>query len=305
MKIPLFDCHCDTISALLNQAPGETLRENHLHVDLVRGSAYTPWVQVFALFAVGQGAEDKHRMMRERFLLEMERNRDSICHCRNAREARSAFESGKSAAFVSLEGTEQIGCSIRGLENAAAFGVKSVNLTWNHANIFSGTNAEDSERGLSAEGISFVRRCEDLGILPDVSHISDAGFWDVIRYTRGPVIASHSNLRSLCGHPRNLTDDMFRALCDHGGVVGINYYPVFLGENPDLDTIVRHVERFLELGGEHHLGIGGDLDGIDHMPQGIDGIQDTGKLYLRLQELGYGEKLLHNLFFENFMRVFA
>ena len=304
LRIPLFDCHCDTIHSLVTGDQFNTLRKNKLHVDLVRGSNYEPWVQVFALFASGPDAAMMYLQMLDRFFLEMDRNRDIITQCRNSDEARDIAQSGKIAAFLSVEGAEQLGCSTEGLEKAADIGVKAVNLTWNHANQLSGSNLEDTQIGLSQDGIGFLKRCNALGVLVDVSYLSDAGFWDVVKYSNGPFIARHSNLRSLCPHPRNLTDEMFQALCDHGGVAGVNFCPEFLGEDAGMEDIVRHIEHFLDLGGEKHLGIGADLDGIGHTPHGIHGIQDTGNPYLRLLELGYNETLLRDLFFENFMRVF-
>ena len=305
MKIPLFDAHCDTLHVLATAREAHSLMENRFHVDLRRGMRYSPWAQVFALYAQGPEAPRIYGKMLDVFRSETERHAEFITHCRNGGDASRAAQKGKCAAFLSVEGAEQLSCSEEELEKAADLGVRAVNPTWNHANVLSGSNAEEPERGLSEKGRAFVRTCGRRGVLVDVSHLSDPGFWDVIEIPECRVIASHSNARALCGHPRNLTDDMFRALCERGGVAGLNFCPRFLGEEPDVDTMVRHLEHFLDLGGEKHVGIGADLDGIGEMPKGFSGVQDVEKLWLRLRDLGYGEELLRDLFYFNFMRAFA
>ena len=133
------------------------------------------------------------------------------------------------AAILSIEGAELIGCDPGQVETAAEWGVRFLNPVWNWPNVLSGTNCRDTDRGLSPLGADFLRQLEACHICPDVSHISDPGFWDVVRLARGPVVATHSNSRALCPHRRNLTDDMFWAIRDSGGVVGLNLYRPFVG----------------------------------------------------------------------------
>lgn len=135
------------------------------------------------------------------------------------------------------------------------------------------------DRGLSPLGADFLRQLEACHICPDVSHISDPGFWDVVRLARGPVVATHSNSRALCPHRRNLTDDMFRAIRDSGGVVGLNLYRPFVGPAGTMEELVAHVEHFLELGGEKALCLGGDLDGCGTLAAGMQGVQDMPRLW--------------------------
>ena len=307
-KISYFDAHCDTAARLWSSGYRENLWENSFHVDLSRGVKYEKRAQIYAIFANSakcENVETRYHEIRDAFLTELKKQEKHVSLCRNADEAETAFSEGKQAAFLSVEGAELLGCRVDALEEVYELGIRAVNITWNHANLLSGSNVENINDGLSSEGIDFVRACGRLGVAVDVSHISDAGFRDVLRYASGPVIASHSNARALCPHPRNLTDDMFRELCAYGGVAGLNLYPLFLGEKADIDTAVRHLEHFLALGGEKHLGLGCDLDGIDSMPAGIGGVQDLDKLYVRLAELGYPHSLLNDIFFGNFMRIFA
>ena len=286
--IDLFDGHCDAV--FLRYLSGGGLRRNDGHVDLERMGKYRRCAQFFALFG-------------ELFEREMAANADLAAFCRTGAEAEAAFRSGRRAAFLSVEGAELLDCSLERLEEAHAMGVRAVNPTWNHVNALSGTNAEEPERGLTPQGRVFVRKMERLGMLVDVSHLSDPGFWDVAEELSGPFFASHSNARAVFSHPRNLTDEQFTAIIDHNGVVGLNLYANFLGERADLDTAIAHLEHWLELGGERTVALGGDLDGCSSLPEGITGIQDLDRLWERLLQRNYSEALVRALFFENLMRV--
>ena len=190
------------------------------------------------------------------------------------------------------------------LETAASWGVRLLNPVWNNANALCGSCAQEPERGLSARGVEFVARMEELGIHTDVSHISDAGFWDVLRRAKRPVTASHSNSREpgLCPHRRNLTDNMFRAIRDTGGVVGINLYADFVGGD-SMEQLIAHIERFLSLDGEKTVALGGDLDGCEALAAGFSGVQDVAKLYQALEERGYPQTLLEDIFWNNWRRI--
>jgi len=302
--VPYFDAHCDTLYRLTEPGAKGDLYRNNFHVDLLRGDAYSPRAQVFAMYADRGDRAERYSQMTALFFSQMQQYADTVSFCRNGEDARSAFVAGKCAAFLSVEGAELLDCSLERLNEAADMGVRAVNLTWNYENLLSGSNAEGAEKGLTEQGRAFVRACGRLNIAVDVSHISDKGFWDVLEFAEGPVIASHSNLRSICPHPRNLTDEMFAALCQYGGTAGLNLYSRFLGDAPDLETVYRHIERFLALGGDDHIGIGSDFDGMDSMPSGIYGVQDIRLLWEYLGNRGYSYTVLKKLFFSNFMRIF-
>lgn len=303
----LFDGHCDTITRCYRHGWG--LGENPGNLDLVRVKKLGRYGQFFALFGDELMSRDlrRPRIFDEEygiFCREMEKNRDCIVFCRTGAEAQAAFAAGKAAAFLSVEGADLLDCTLERLEDAYTKGVRAINLVWNHANILCGTTAEATDRGLSADGKSYACRMQALGMLIDVSHMSDPGFWDVAELAVKPFIATHSNSRKVCGDPRNLTDDMFIALCKCGGVCGINMYTQFLGLDHTVDAIVAHIEHFLSLGGEKNIAIGGDWDGCyDEMPEGIVDILDAGKIYDRLLQRNHSEMLVHNIFFDNMMRV--
>lgn len=306
----LFDGHCDTILSLLGSPvsgplPEGSLYENDLHVDLKRGLAFDFYAQVFALFGFREmGFPDVFRTLYERFLREMDACSAWVSFCRSREDAEAARKEHKVAAFLSIEGAEVIDCDLHRLEEAAERGVRGFGICWNRANAITGTNAQEPDRGLSAQGRDMVKLAMELGMVPDVSHLSDPGFWDVEKLAKGPFIASHSNSRAVHGHPRNLTDDMFRAIRDHGGTVGINLYSLFLGEGDvTIETVLRHIDHFLDLGGEHTLAFGGDLDGCEQLPSGIGGLQDVPRIYDALLQRGYAPDLLDDIFCNNLLRV--
>ena len=302
----LFDGHCDTILRCYLEGGG--LRRQAGHLDLERRRGKGRWAQFFATF--GSPEDMPGRSLWEVFLeeyalfrSEMDANADLVAFCRTGEEARAAFAAGKTAAFLSAEGAELLDCDPDKLRLAHRMGVRIVNITWNHPNALSGTNAEEPDRGLSEQGRAFVKTMGELGMLVDVSHLSDPGFWDVMEVTDRPVVATHSNARAIFPHPRNLTDEQFTAIINTNGVAGLNMYAGFLGEDPDFDTVVSHLEHFLALGGENNVSMGGDWDGITQMPQGMSGIQDMEKLYEHLLRRNYSESLLEKVFYSNLMRV--
>ena len=178
-----------------------------------------------------------------------------------------------------------------------------MNPTWNRANALGGSNAEDVDRGLTDQGKAFVRRAEELGVLVDVSHLSDPGFWDVADTLSCPFFASHSDSRAVFSHPRNLTDAQFTAIIEHNGVAGLNLFAEFVGGEADLEAIAAHLDRWLELGGEQNIALGGDLDGCSPLAGSMAGVQDYERLYHFLRSRGYSQALLQDLFFNNLMRV--
>lgn len=324
--ISYFDAHCDTIyrcemtgdEISLDFGAEEAqrdyfahstcLRKNGGHIDLERGGRFARYAQLFALFydandPAPDGLWAVCNRLHDRFLREMQENGDVVWHCRTGSDVDAAVASGKVAALLSIEGADLLECDVGRLETVADWGVKFLNPVWNRANVLSGTNAEEPERGLSRQGKDFIRQLEICGIYADVSHLSDAGFWDLVRMTKRPIVASHSDSRAICPHPRNLTDDMFCAIRDTGGVVGINLYRDFIGDDR-MDTLVAHIEHFLHLNGEKTLCMGGDLDGCEALAAGLSGMEDVPAIYEALAKRGYPQELLEDIFWNNLRRLF-
>ena len=302
-----FDGHCDTVSRIYHHREGAGFRRSQGHLDLERMKAQGPWAQFFAIFAAKAWEKEPlwevFQGQYQVFCQEVEANSDWVAHCRTAAQAEEAWAEGKQAAFLSVEGAELLDCDMDKLEQAYRMGVRAVNLTWNYENALSGSNAEGKEKGLTEQGRAFVQKMQELGMLVDVSHLSDPGFWDVMDLARKPIFASHSNSRAVCSHSRNLTDAQFSAIIRNGGVAGLNMCDEFVGEDPTLDDLIRHVEHWFSLGGEDHVSLGGDWDGISGMPKEIGGIQDIHKLADRLLQLNYPEERVNGIFYANLMRV--
>lgn len=310
--IDLFDGHCDAV--FLRYLSGGGLRRNDGHVDLERMGKYRRCAQFFALFGEPEptpvrdlsGKTHRELFLEEYALFEREMaaNADLAAFCRTGAEAEAAFRSGRRAAFLSVEGAELLDCSLEQLQLAFDQGVRAVNLTWNHANALSGSHKEEPDRGLSEQGKAFVAKMGELGMLVDVSHLSDPGFWDVMELTSGPVIASHSNSRDVFFHTRNLTDRQFTAIIEKHGIVGLNCYTAFLGDGKvTMDTLLGHLEHYLSLGGEKTVALGGDWDGCNRLPQGFEGSWNWLNFYEYLLKRNYPEQLLQDLYFNNLMRT--
>lgn len=304
--IPYFDAHCDTVSRCLQT--GESLRRNGGQLDLERDAAFARRAQFFALYhdakyAPPEGMWAQCRRLYDCYLRQTEESADLVRRCRTGAEAEAAVTAGKTAAFLSIEGADLLDCDPERVEAVSAWGVKLMNLTWNRHNALSGTHREEPERGLGDRGRAFVRQLERCGIYADVSHLSDAGFWDLAEMAERPFVASHSNARALCPHSRNLTDDMFRAIRDSGGVVGLNFYKPFVGGQASLADLADHAEHFLALGGEKTLCLGGDLDGCEVLAGDMAGLQDVPRLYEEMERRGWGRDLLEDLFWNNLMRL--
>ena len=202
------------------------------------------------------------------------------------------------SAILTLEGTAGFGHDPALLEDLSAIGFRVVSLAWNEQNPLTGSHITGG--GLTDLGREFVKEAQRLGMLVDVSHISDEGFWDMMKITEAPIIATHSNSRNLWNNSRNLTDDMFRAICETGGVAGYNACDEFTGENPTVDTICDHIFHFLELDpAGKHIALGGDLDGVTNMPAGFEGVQSWPVLAQRLLERGMDAQMIDDIFWNN------
>ena len=305
--ISVFDAHCDTISRCYYLHEG--LRCNTGDLSLEKTERFARYCQFFALWTTkeytdGDGCtmEEAYHTLLGCFRAQMACNSDKIIQCRTAQDVEQAHRCGKAAAFLTVEGAELLGCDPARLDQAAIDGVTAINLTWNYANALSGSSKEQPERGLSTVGRDFVRKMEDLHILVDVSHLSEAGFWDVAEIASRPFIASHSNAKSVWNHTRNLTNEQITAIIENQGVIGLNFYEGFVGGSRDLDMVRAHLDRILELGGARNVALGGDWDGCDLIAD-LPAIDSLPRLYEYLLLHGYDEAVVQDLFYNNLMRV--
>ena len=311
MNFPVFDFHCDTALALLgddlNQAG--SLRKNNGHIDLERAGQLGGYAQCFACFTTDipellQGISPIVLFERELATIqrEVDKNSDLISIAYSAEEIEENRALGKMSAILALEGTAGIDYNPGLLEDLWAIGFRVSSLGWNEKNPLTGSNVTGG--GLTDLGREYVKEAQKLGMRIDVSHISDEGFWDIMKITEAPILATHSNSRAVYNHSRNLTDDTLRAIRETGGVAGYNTCRDFTGENPDLDTVCDHILHFMELDPEgKHIALGGDLDGVETMPDGFDGVQSYPALARHLLNRGLTEQNVMDIFWNNAIRV--
>ena len=311
MNFPVFDFHCDTALMLLgddlNQAG--SLRKNNGHIDLERAVKLGGYAQCFACFTTDipellHGISPIVLFERELATIqrEVDKNSDLISIAYSVDEIEENRANGKMSAILTLEGTAGIDYNPALLEDLWAIGFRVTSLGWNERNPLTGSNVTGG--GLTDLGREYVKEAQRLGMRVDVSHISDEGFWDILKITDAPIIATHSNSRAVHNHSRNLTDDMFRAIRETGGVAGYNACRDFTGENPNLDTVCDHILHFMELDPDgKHIALGGDLDGVEAMPDGFEGVQSYPALARKLLDRGLTEENVMDIFWNNAIRV--
>lgn len=311
MSFPVFDLHCDTALELLGKdfMGGNSLRKNSLHIDLERAKQLPGYAQCFACFTTPAFRDwyqvspliAFEREMGE-ILSQLEANGDVIRLAYSAKEVRENYENGMMSGILTIEGPAGFGFDPALLEDLQKVGFRMSTLGWNEQNVLAGSHKTGG--GLTDQGAEYVKEAQRLGMMIDVSHISDEAFWDIMKVTERPIVASHSNSRAVCDNSRNLTDDMFRAICQTGGVAGFNQCAPFVGEKPNLDTICDHILHFLELDPEgDHIALGGDLDGCDELPEGFTGVESYPAMAQKLLERGVGERIVRKIYWENALGV--
>lgn len=311
MKFPVFDLHCDTSLAMISKKrePASELLRNKLHIDLERAGKLDGYCQCFACFTTPQMRQWYQKSPIDIFekemailMYEVERNSDKIQFAYSAADVKANLEEGRMSAIMTIEGPAGFEFDPYLLPDMHMAGFRITTLGWNEQNPLAGSHLTGG--GLTELGKEYVRQAQKSGMIVDVSHISDEGFWNIMNITSAPIIASHSNSRTVRNVSRNLTDEMFKAIMATGGVAGLNLYTDFVGEDADIDQFCDHVFHFLELDPDAtHIALGGDLDGCDTLPKGIDGIQDYPKIAQRLMERGLDEQTVHKIFWSNALGV--
>ncbi|HEY8486374.1 MAG TPA: dipeptidase [Limnochordales bacterium] len=308
----VFDAHADTIALDVAEGRrrlGETGKGGH--VDLPRLLAGGVRVQVFTLF-VPPSVPPAWNTLRALEILdalaaEVAAHPETLRWVlRGADMDRLREEAERIGVIAALEGCEVLGGSLAALHAFYRLGVRAAGLTWNVRNELGDGVGEPRGAGLTAFGRRVVQEMNELGMVVDVSHLSPAGFWEVLELSRHPVVASHSNAYTLCPHQRNLTDDQIRALAQKGGVIGVNFYPGFLRSEgtATLQDVVRHIDHVVQLVGPDHVGLGSDFDGISSTPAGLEDASRLPALTEALVRMGYPDEAIGKILGENFVRVF-
>ena len=295
----LFDLHCDTLYEC--ETRGCSLESNPLHIDLRRGCRYAPWRQVFAVWMPdtlrGEAAFERCCAVLDYARQQADKHPNLLHWCTDSIDVDSPC-----GGLLAVEGGSALAGRLDTIEALAARGVRLLTLTWNGSNELGHGSLSDCVEGLTAFGKRVVSALERQGLVVDVSHLNDAGFWDVAQQAQRPFIASHSLSRTVTAHPRNLTDQQFSEICRRKGVVGVNYCTSHRGGTSP-EKLYRHIDHFLSLGGEQTVAVGGDLDGTK-LPSEWGGIAFAERLADFLSGKGYSDELIDRIFFVNAAEFF-
>lgn len=288
----LFDAHCDTLDKM---ADGES--SFHFNADDVKGD----YVQVFAAWSGKKNFEERTKRLIDEFDRLVTDNKYK--KCLNYKDILEAFNEKKIAALLSIEGGEALGDDLRLLDYYCSRGVRMFGLTWNNENNLASGAFGPKDIGLKYFGRKVIKKCEELGIIVDLSHLNEKGFYEAIDLATKPLVLSHSNSYEQTKFERNIKDEQFKALIKNKGVCGINFCPLFLNLNGGtIDDILLHIEHFLSLGGENNVGLGTDFDGIDSLPKGIEGTKSLYILQDRMEKM-YPHRIVKKIMGENFINM--
>ncbi|MCX2727659.1 dipeptidase [Thermomicrobium sp. 4228-Ro] len=311
--IPIIDGHTDYLLSLLETGRDFLTESDCGHVDLPRARRGHLAAMFSAVFIRDAYLPDQAllRTMRavDRLLQTIAASGGAMQLVTTVSELEHCLRTGTFGAILHFEGAEAIDPEFAVLRLAYRLGLRSLGLTWSRPNIYAeGVGPDDRGRGLTDLGRALVRACNELGVLIDVSHLNDAGFWDVIERSTQPVVASHSNCRALCPVPRNLTDEQIRALAAKGGLLGINFHVGFLrpgAERPDevsLGDVIAHIDHVAELVGIDYVAFGSDFDGAT-MPHDLPDAAAMPRLVEALSRHGYDDVAVRKICYENWLRV--
>lgn len=274
MRTGALDLHCDVLSKLLTgrATAFSGSGSERLDVTYEKLTAADACLQTFAVYLPEETPCTFSSVLESVDLFYRHIvPRSDVAFIRTAAQLRTAVDAGRLCALLSLEGADGLQGDFAALRILYHLGVRALGFTWNYANWAADGVMEPRGAGLTRQGRKLVRACNELGMLIDVSHLSEKGFWEVADLTDTPVIASHSNAKSVCDHPRNLSDEQIRAIIAMDGLIGITFVPWFVSRNETVkvEDLFPHIDRVLSLGGETCLAFGSDFDGINRHITGL------------------------------------
>lgn len=336
MKV--IDMHCDTIAEIYaRKQAGEDcgILKNGLHIDLEKMKKGDYLLQNFAMFAHMENLKGVMPIseyafkLADTFLTEMRKYPDQIGIVRSYQDIEENRKAGRMSAMLTMEEGAICEGKLEYLRIFYELGVRMFTFTWNFANELAWPNriepgaldktgltapgkfVPDMEHGLTEKGFEFLEEMERLGMILDVSHLGDRGILDVLEHAKRPFVASHSNARAICGHARNLTDEMIRGMAEKGGVMGMNFCPAFLRDREQwgtdrkvsIDDIVRHIRHIVNVGGIECIGLGSDFDGTNISFE-MHGAADMQMLAEKLRKEKFTEEEIEKIFYKNVLRVY-
>ncbi len=299
------DLHSDTILEVESGTRDIAVRSAAGHIDLPRLREGGVDAQVFALFVhphfTGQGFGRVSRLLDA--FERLDQQDDRLVRVTSVAEIERVSRTGRIAAVLAVENGSAIDGDVANLDRLYARGVRMMSLTWNNSNDLADGAVEERHGGLTPLGGAVIARMLGLGIVVDVSHLSERSFWDVMGSVRGPVVATHSNAAGLTPHRRNLTDDQLREIKKGGGVVGVNFYPSFTG-GPSLRAVLAHIEYLVNVMGTDHVALGSDFDGFSQAVEDLEDVSKLPNLTAGLIERGHAPADIRKILGANALRVF-
>lgn len=312
--VPYIDLHRDTLYEAWCKNRQDISDFPQAMVDVNRLKQGGCMAQFFAIFMLQEDDKAKYHtdISDDDYIASLVKTfrNSNMAFAGNLSDIRKNQQESNLSGLLTLEDGRAVNGRMENLERFYEMGIRLITLTWNYVNCFGHPNSFDRTemaKGLTDFGKDAVIRMQELGMLVDVSHLSDGGFWDVAELCKKPFIASHSNCRSLSPHPRNLTDEMIRTLADHGGVMGLNFCPEFLtsditNKESRIEDMICHLKHMVNIGGEDIAAIGTDLDGIDGDLE-IGRAEDMPRLFEAMDRAGFSETLIEKIAWKNAWRV--
>lgn len=299
--------HTDTLMNLMQADNYDFYKLNtNYHIDLPRLKKADVGIQVFAVF-VEEKFKPYYAVQRtlqiiDKFYIIVEKS-DDIVLIKDYDDIKLASQRNKLGAILAVEGADGV-FDLSALRNLYRLGVRMLSLTWNNRNhLADGVGEVIANGGLTKAGRDLIKEMNNLHMIIDVSHINKKGFWDIIRYSSQPILASHSNANSICRHPRNLDDEQLHAIAAKNGLVGINFCPIFLTKNKksEIKDIIKHIDYIKDLIGSNYISLGTDFDGIMTTPEGMEDVSNLTRLQEELIKYGYSESEIKKIFYKNYL----
>ena len=317
-KAIVIDTHADTVGRILDEGVDISKRTKNGHIDIPRLKEGGIDVQFFSCWIDPKYIKTKGCIKRTLDMIDaiknmVAKNPKHIALSKSASDIIKINKQGKIAAVLCIEGGHAIEDDLATLRLFYELGVRYMTLTWmNNNNWADGSGDKPKHNGLTSFGREVVREMNRIGMIVDISHVSEKTFWDVMKVVRKPVIASHSCCKAICNHHRNLTDRQIKAVAKNGGVICVNFFSTFISDKfrikgninrPTIDNVIDHIEHLIAVGGIDNIGIGSDFDGVSHLPIGLEDCTKMPSITEKLLERGYSGKDVMKVLGGNTLRV--
>lgn len=310
-RFAFVDAHCDSMLGVLHGRRRLGHKGNEGQADFVRLMEGGVKIQFFAVF-IEEPYRSKGALLRalqgiELFLQEVENNSPRVTLIKSKQDLDEVMEKDCLGALLTIEGGEALEEELFTLGIFQRLGVRSLGLTWNHRNsLADGVGVGQTHRGLTEFGKEVIREMNRMGMLVDLAHLAEKGFWEALEISESPVVVTHANCQKLCSHVRNLTDQQLKAIREKGGCVGITFVPEFIDHvKPTIDRLLDHVEHAVMVAGIDHVGFGSDFDGMDKALPELGTALELPRLLDELVNRGFSDEEIGKLTGGNWLRVLS